>query len=121
MTPGWSNLTAVLSRGPATGREQDVELGELAGKTVALRLTFVRAEQDLDGSTRHLYRWEEGGRVVECFVKGRAAGKPSGLFTGKITRIRYVRTDLRGVRHYMVWLQADEQSPLDQTNAPPAK
>lgn len=108
----WTNVTAILDQQPAVGRERELaNVPELLGKAATLPLTFLRAEQDEYGKTRYVYECNTDRYRVTCFVKGAAAGKPSGLFTGRITRARFLQADLRGTRFYMLWLDADTFAP----------
>ena len=56
----WSDITAGLAAREATGPERDLADTNLVGKTVALPLEFVRAEQDGEGQTRYLYQHTAG-------------------------------------------------------------
>jgi hypothetical protein len=108
----WSNVTAILDRFASTGPETELQIPELIGKTVALRLDFVRAEKDSKAETRHVFRHIEGKHIFACFVTGTAASKGSGELTGRITRIRFVQKDLNGNATYAIWLEADTHKPL---------
>ena len=103
----WSNVTAVLSSTPGTGRQRDVDEAGLIGKTVSLSLQFVAAERDLEGGTRYLYEHTEPGYVFKVYVRGVAANKGSGEVTGRLTRVAFAQADLRGTRVYFLWLDAD--------------
>jgi hypothetical protein len=107
----WTNITAILDRHPSTGPEADLDVAELVGKTVALSLTFVRAEQDENGKARYVYRHTAGKVTVTYFVKGTVADKGSGVFTGRIVRVRFLQSDLRGIRSYAMWFDADTFTP----------
>ena len=103
----WSNITAVLDAQPAGGAERDLDEAALLGKTAALPLAFIRAEKDLEGKTRFAYTHDEGHFRFQCFVRGAAANQGSGLVTGRIARVRFVQSDIQGVRVYFLWLEAN--------------
>ena len=107
----WSNVTAVLASYPSTGPERDLDVSELIGKTVALPLSFVRSEQDAQAATRHVYRHAEGKCLFTCFMKSPAAIQASGTLTGRVTRVRFLQKDLRGMVSYALWLDLATPAP----------
>jgi hypothetical protein len=107
----WNAITTVLANQPATGPERDLSLDSLGDRMASLPMEFVREEQDAAGRPRFLYAYADGSFRFSCYVEGAAAGAGSGTMAGRITRLRYTHTDLRGTRSYFLWLNTDTLIP----------